>query len=185
MELRKCKYCKKTFSFRACPSDIKSGRGIYCSRACVNKARVFTPEIRKKMRKARLGKTPWNKGLKGYTISHKGKLRPSIQGSGHWNWRGGVTKETNAFRISLPYRRWREEVFRRDNYTCVICGKRGGDIEADHIRPMSLFKELSLRVKNGRTLCIDCHGVKTRMDHLFIKGRLPITLLKEATLYTE
>jgi len=30
---------------------------------------------------------------------------------------------------------WREKVFKRDNYTCQVCGKKGGYLIADHIKP--------------------------------------------------
>lgn len=36
-------------------------------------------------------------------------------------------------------------------------GKTGGNLEADHIKPYSLFPELRYEVDNGRTLCVDCH----------------------------
>lgn len=78
---------------------------------------------------------------------------------------------------------WRCKVFERDDYTCQVCGKRGGDLEAHHIKSfysiMSKFlkeydqfspiedKEtlvrLALKYKpfwnldNGQTLCVECH----------------------------
>ena len=52
---------------------------------------------------------------------------------------------------------WRKEVFERDNYVCQHCNKRGGKLQADHIKPYSLFPTLRFDVNNGRTLCTDCH----------------------------
>ena len=47
---------------------------------------------------------------------------------------------------------------RRDNFTCVECGdNKGGNLEADHIKPKYLFPELTFVIDNGRTLCVDCH----------------------------
>lgn len=88
-----------------------------------------------------------------------------------------------AIRGCSKYSEWREGVFRRDNYTCVICGdNRGGNLNADHIVPFSVIlsknninkledsfecKEL-WSLENGRTLCIECHkktdtwGVKAK-----------------------
>jgi len=57
----------------------------------------------------------------------------------------------------LKYRLWREAVFERDGYTCQSCNAVGGELQADHIRPYSLFPEIRLAVSNGRTLCKGCH----------------------------
>jgi 5-methylcytosine-specific restriction endonuclease McrA len=56
----------------------------------------------------------------------------------------------------LEYKLWRRAVFTRDNFTCIWCGIKG-DIEADHIKPWSLFPALRYAIDNGRTLCKDCH----------------------------
>lgn len=52
---------------------------------------------------------------------------------------------------------WRIAVFERDDYVCQSCGKRGGKLNADHIKPVKLFPELALDLSNGRTLCFTCH----------------------------
>ena len=52
---------------------------------------------------------------------------------------------------------WRTAVYERDNYTCQICGEHGGKLNADHIKPYSLYSELKWELDNGRTLCISCH----------------------------
>ncbi len=52
---------------------------------------------------------------------------------------------------------WRNKVFERDNYTCVLCGKTKCYLEADHIKPYSKYPDLRLVLSNGRTLCLDCH----------------------------
>ena len=72
-------------------------------------------------------------------------------------WKGGISLMNNKIRTSLEYRFWREAVFRRDNWTCVWCGVRGGIIHADHIKPFSLYPELRFALDNGRTLCVPCH----------------------------
>lgn len=55
------------------------------------------------------------------------------------------------------YRKWRVTVFERDNYTCQLCGLRGVELNADHIKPYSLYPELRYVAGNGRTLCVPCH----------------------------
>lgn len=57
----------------------------------------------------------------------------------------------------IEYRLWRESVFKRDDFTCQECGKRGGELHADHIKPWKSHPELRYDVSNGRTLCVQCH----------------------------
>lgn len=48
----------------------------------------------------------------------------------------------------------KEEIFRRDNYKCVICGRgkaEGVEIQADHIKPKELGGKAE--IENGQTLC--------------------------------
>ena len=52
---------------------------------------------------------------------------------------------------------WRNEVFKRDNYTCQLCDKRGCRLNADHIKPYKRYPELRHILSNGRTLCFECH----------------------------
>ena len=87
----------------------------------------------------------------------KGKPRHSIRGNNHWNWQGGITSEQKRRRNALEYKLWREAVFKRDNYTCVLCGETKKYLNADHIKPFALYPELRLSLDNGRTLCITCH----------------------------
>jgi 5-methylcytosine-specific restriction endonuclease McrA len=62
----------------------------------------------------------------------------------------------------LSYRKWRNAVFTRDLFTCQRCHKQfpAKELEAHHIKPFSVAPELQFDVKNGLSLCHDCH-VKT------------------------
>lgn len=78
-------------------------------------------------------------------------------GDKHPMWDGGKTSEHEKIRKSKEYSDWRTTVFERDNYTCQVCGVRGGRLHADHIKPFAEYPELRLELKNGRTLCRSCH----------------------------
>lgn len=60
-------------------------------------------------------------------------------------------------RPQFENREWKLKVFERDNYTCQICNQRGGKLQADHIKPYSLYPDCRWDLDNGRTLCIECH----------------------------
>lgn len=137
----------------------------YCSKKCVNNA-PRSKETRNKMRLAKIGKPSWNKGKK-LTEAHKkalcGKRGPlkdtsKMKGRRPWNKIGnGITPINERIRKSSAYKEWRNRVFERDDYTCQHCGKRGGNLHADHIKPFSTHTELRFELDNGRTLCISCH----------------------------
>lgn len=85
------------------------------------------------------------------------RCRGCWAGENHPNWKGGITPEARRARTSKEYLLWRAAVFERDDYTCVFCNKKGVRLEADHIKPFSLFPELRFAIDNGRTLCRTCH----------------------------
>jgi hypothetical protein len=73
------------------------------------------------------------------------------------NWRGGISSSRQAAMATTAYKQWRTAVFTHDDYTCQHCARRGGDLEADHIKPWAFYPDLRYTVDNGRTLCVECH----------------------------
>ena len=98
-----------------------------------------------------------NKGKHHWSLKMRMKMSNERMGSKNPNWNGGTSPRHKLDRMNIKYRLWREEVFKRDNYTCQICGTRGGYIEPDHIKPFALYPELRFDINNGRTLCKKCH----------------------------
>lgn len=78
-------------------------------------------------------------------------------GKNHWNWKGGVTPENQRQRSSAQARAWRKAIFERDEYTCQVRGKRGGNLNAHHIKPWAKYETLRFDITNGITLCEECH----------------------------
>lgn len=116
------------------------------------------------------GYTPWNKGKdwtppnietfikSGQSYRYK---KGQMSGAKHHNWKGGVTPIHIQIRNSEDGIKWRKAVFERDNYTCVMCNKKGGDLVADHIKAFSKYPSLRFVISNGRTLCRKCNHIST------------------------
>ncbi len=125
------------------------------------KGRKMSIEARKKISKSSLGKKG-TYGHLGHKHSIEARKKMGARKEKHPNWKGGITPINEVIRSSTEYKLWREKVFERDNYTCVQCGIHSGlgkrvVMNADHIKPFSLFPELRFSIKNGRTLCEMCH----------------------------
>lgn len=154
----KCSKCKKveylkykTFFYRN-----KYGTG-FCN-SCSKKGGNQTS--------FKVGSVPHNKG-KRFPLGEK-----------HHNWKGGITPVIQKIRRCPEYHKWRNSVFKRDNYTCVICllKNKKNILNADHYPKMfhqvisdnnidtyekSKFCKELWDINNGRTLCVECHYKET------------------------
>lgn len=108
---------------------------------------IFSEKHRKHISESCKGRNSWNKG----------KRHLAIIGEKHPNWKGGITPINKIIRHSIEYKLWVRAVFERDNYTCIWCGRKGNQLNADHIQEFSLYPELRFCIDNGRTLCKECH----------------------------
>lgn len=130
------------------------------------KNRVFSEEHKAKLSTAQTGKRHTDetkekisRGHKGreFSLDHRKKIGEAHKKEKCYFWKGGVSSENAKIRSSMQYKVWRKKVFERDDYTCQSCNQRGGILNADHIKPFSLFPELRFEINNGRTLCKECH----------------------------
>jgi hypothetical protein len=101
------------------------------------------------------------------------------------NWKGGITILRTQIYNNFRTRQWRSDIFTRDNFICVLCGKRGGYLEADHYPKMfsTILEEYKIKtleealvceelwdINNGRTLCKKCHNL-TKQGRKIISGQ--------------
>lgn len=152
-----CLQCNKTWL----DYPSREGHKKFCSHSCRGKKhsselakrsigntwgskRKITKELREKLSRIMRGKKRPN-----IAKSKSGALNP--------NWRGGVTPANKRIRRSEAFKTWRQKVFGRDNWTCVLCGERGRELHPDHIKPFAYFPALRFDIDNGRTLCVSCH----------------------------
>lgn len=149
----KCKQCEK--QFYAPGWRLRLNRQ-FCSSNCYHKNSR--------------GKTSWNKGIKKWWKSPTQFKVGQTLGENNVNWKGGITRDFPRF--TRRYKLWRKKIFERDNYTCVWCKQRGGQLEADHILPQSLYPEKRYNISNGRTLCKKCHRKTETFGHKVLRKNI-------------
>jgi len=179
---KNCLVCNK--EFKVCFSDIKRGRDKYCSRRCYYDSRIGaapSEKTRKKISEANKGEKAYR--WKGGKISlhclickeeFKVKLCKkntakfcSKKCHGKWDsinlvgekskgWKGGLTALNDLIRHTVQYREWAKTVKKRDDFTCQICGERGGMLRSNHIKKFSDYPELRMVLLNGITIHKDC-----------------------------
>ena len=76
-----------------------------------------------------------------------------------------IASTWRAFIGGVEYKKWRTEVFRRDDFTCSECGQRGCKLQAHHIFKKAKFPYMALEVANGITLCRECHTKVNGKEH--------------------
>ena len=157
---KQCLNCKKTFVV----SFYQKNRSEHCSRSCAGITRWKNMDIenRKKVIVAKISES--------HRIGYQtGKIKKRF-GEKSPCWKGGNSKLNQLIRSMEKNKKWRKEIFERDDFTCVICGDKGY-INADHIKPLSfIIKENNIKnteqadecdmlwdINNGRTLCVKCH----------------------------
>ena len=151
-----CKNCNQAFS------DYPSNDRIFCSKDChsihMKNTGTFSQNNNPK----------WNGGLviKECNVCNKEfRVKPYRKDTAKFCSHKcseivrdeGKTPLYKRIRKSKEYIAWREGVFFRDDYQCQLCNKRGGELQADHIKPFALYPELRFAIDNGRALCVDCH----------------------------
>lgn len=169
--VKNCLKCNKEFSKNKNRSLKDWQTAKFCSKSCANSVNANKQRLAEYVK----NNGSWNKGKgtglrlminkeclnckKEYSVlnsrKNKSKFCSHKCSSEHRN--ENKTNEYKKIRKSFIYKKWRTSVFERDNYTCVMCNKKGGYLNADHILPFALYPEKRLDVNNGRTLCLDCH----------------------------
>lgn len=122
-------------------------------------------EHKNKISKAHKGKKLSEEQVKKiskYMTGRTGHLSPA--------WKGGHSKRYKEGYNSVEYKEWRANVFKRDDYTCKHCGKKGCYITAHHIKSWAKYPDLRFNTDNGLTLCEECHKKTDNYKGRNIKG---------------
>lgn len=152
--LKQCAFCGKEFQ-----ATSKTKRIQYCSYSCSGKANGFVK-----------GHKSWNAGLsvnthgpiseetkKKIALTLRGRKRPELSKEKHPRWKGGSKKRGTG-----NSKGYRDTIFERDKYTCQLCRKSGGILNAHHIKRYDRFPELREAISNGITLCDHCHKLVSK-----------------------
>jgi len=185
---KQCLTCGKFFEKKINVSRKKWETMKYCSNPCINKGRVsrfrglrpMSEERKLHLHKVLLGRTcntgrtHFKKGQHpnietefklGQESWLKGKKNPLFTGPNNPRWKGGISPEHLKIRWSVKMKNFRNEIFKRDNYTCKFCERRckAGDkvvLNIHHFKSFAIHKELRFNKNNVITLCQECH-IKT------------------------
>ena len=148
----------------------RSNSGSYCSKQCYWDSMKGKAPLGGKLAGSR----------KGHPLSEAGKRKMSLimrtatnkgafkKGELHRRWiqdRELIKKYKDSFERNSPlYKRWRGNVWKRDNYKCRIADNNcNGKLEAHHILPWRDFVELRYKINNGITLC-HAHHPRARAE---------------------
>ncbi len=117
-------------------------------------------ETKNKIALAKIGNN-YNLGRK-HSQEFKNKCRNSKLKEKNPNWKNGITPKNQKMRGTTKQRKWREAVFKRDNWICQKCGIRNEKgknvyLNAHHIKSWIEYHELRCKINNGITLCQKCH----------------------------
>ena len=114
-----------------------------------NYGKKATEETKKKMAILRTGER--------HSKESKRKMSLLQIGEKHPNWKGGITPMHRRIRNLAKYKKWRTDVFMRDNYICQFCDQKGGTLNAHHIKSFANVIKHRFDINNGITLCESCH----------------------------
>lgn len=88
-------------------------------------------------------------------------------GKNHYDYNPNLTEEERIRRRMVTpgenMRVFRRKVFKKDNYTCVVCGNRSSKgnkviLHAHHLNGYHWYKQGRFDHNNGITLCESCHN---------------------------
>lgn len=162
-----CECCGQVFNIFL-KRDFERKR--FCSRVCFGKInskekKLIPPRPTEEAHK-KAGKTIKRRMQNGEIPlppknNRKGIPLLKIRGENHPKW----IKDRNKLKLSRfdsSERRgqissWRADVYTRDDFTCQKCLKRGGKLNAHHIKSWAKYPEHRFDLENGITLCEVCH----------------------------
>jgi hypothetical protein len=104
------------------------------------------------------------KGMLGKKHTEEWKIAARLRNAreNHPEWGKNIKISKNKLDRIRFRDNYQKLVFKRDNYTCQMCGAKNGcgktvSLQVDHIQSWKDYVELRFNINNCRTLCMDCH----------------------------
>jgi hypothetical protein len=141
-----CASCSSKKKLEHMSKEEKSKRGKH--------ARAFRKQGLSEQTKQKIGLA--NTGKKR-SLSQRIKNSASKQRIPLNEWKGFVFEFEDPKRSKFKLGKFNLKVFQRDNFTCKICGKRGGELNAHHLNNWKQFPIERYKISNLVTLCKSCH----------------------------
>lgn len=145
----KCDVCGKVFT------KNKNDKNHFCSRECYNKVHFIKNKSRQCLTCGKIFEARNSKHVYCSKECYNKNRINMPRKEQHWNWQGGISL-INDNRDSTEYKQWRNQVYKKDNYKCVICGSKE-KLNAHHKKSWKEYPELRYDVDNGETFCEKCH----------------------------
>lgn len=136
---------------------------------------IRTKENIERIKRLRIGKRPWNKGIPrseetkvkisekkiGNKMSVEARMNISNghKGEKNWNWKGGISPERQSFYTSLEWAKIVPIIWARDKKTCQRCRVKYTKENQFHIHHKVSFQNRELRIEpnNLVLICRKCH----------------------------
>jgi hypothetical protein len=179
-----CNYCGKDFEVKK--SSYERGEGKYCSKKCrgLDERKRVECECINCSEKFTVTESHYDKYESKYCskdcyIEYKNVIcECNYCGKELTMWKSRYEKSEKTYcsikcqaldnrcvdpdlRKSPEYKQFRQTVLERDNHRCVECGD-DTNIHVHHIVPIYEDGSLATDVKNGKTLCVNCHADEHR-----------------------
>lgn len=165
-----CDYCGK--ECEQIPSEYSKYKNHYCSSECKNKhqGQIYSMENHPRYSQVEYNCDNCGKGCSMKRSHYETREHHFCSskcmgewysknriGENHPRWNFDLTEEERSDDRKYPeYYEWHNEVFKRDNYTCIISGVKGA-IVAHHLYSYDKNIELRTDINNGVTISVELH----------------------------
>lgn len=154
---RVCKECNEEYLVHYYRKDSSN----FCSFKCMNTNKIGKPSWNKgtkgvmKPNKTsfKKGNIPWSNGVKR-TLEQR--INDSLIKKPREQFGGFIESENKRKRKSVEYKTWRDKIFNKYNYHCVICNEKDRNMNAHHLDNFSKDKN-NFDLNNGVSLCKKHH----------------------------